>query len=159
MSGHTEAEVVIDAPRDFVFDRTNDLSIWPDMFTEYESVDLLEHDGDTFLFRLTTKPDEEGHKWSWISRRRMIRDEWRIEAHRVEPLRPFSEMRIRWWYEDLDGVTRMRWVQDFTVHPEAPFSDADAVRHISENTPIQMAAIKRYLEDAWQRRSAETATS
>lgn len=148
------AEIVIDAPRPFVYERTNDLSIWPEMFTEYSAVEVLERDKEGFLFRLTTKPDEEGKVWSWVSRRRLIPDEWRIEAHRVEPLRPFSEMRIRWGYEETESGTRLRWEQDFTVHPEAPFDEAAAEQYITEGSRVQMAAIKRYLEDAWRREQA-----
>ena len=149
MAGHTEAEVVIDAPREFVFERTNDLSIWPQMFTEYESVDVLERGENSFVFRLTTKPDEEGEVSSWVSQRRLFPADWRIEAARIEPRQPFSEMQIRWYYDDMDGMTRMRWEQDFTVAPGAPFSEDDAVRYITENSKVQMAAIKEYLESAW----------
>ena len=154
MSGHTRAEIVIDAPRAFVFERTNDLSIWTEMFTEYAAVDVLEHDDTGYLFRLTTKPDEDGKVYSWISRRRLIPDEWRIEAHRVEPLRPFSDMQIRWAYDEAGSGTRLRWEQDFSVHPEAPFDEAAAERYIGQNSVVQMAAIKRYLEEAWQRAQA-----
>jgi len=154
MSGHTQAEIVIDAPRSFVYDRTNDLSIWPEMFTEYSAVEVLERDDDGFLFRLTTKPDEDGKVYSWISRRRLIPDEWRIEAHRVEPLRPFSDMQIRWGYDEVGSGTRLRWEQEFTVHPEAPFDEAAAERYISAGSRVQMAAIKEYLEGAWRRAQA-----
>jgi aromatase len=152
VAGHTETEIVIAAPRDFVFDVTNDLDAWTEMFTEYSSVEILERGPAHFVFRLTTKPDEEGTIRSWISRRDLYRDEWRIEARRLEPLTPFAEMLIRWTYESQDGRTLMRWQQDFIVAPGVAFSESDAEAYITANSEQQMAAIRRYVEAAWSRR-------
>ena len=151
MAGHTENSIIIRAPRAFVFDRTNDLASWPVLFTEYASVDILRHEENYFVFRLTTKPDEGGRSWSWISWRRLYRDEWRIEAARIEPLIPFSSMAIRWFYDAQVKSTLMRWEQDFTVAQAAPFSESDAVAYINQNSAIQMAAIKECLEQEWAR--------
>ena len=37
----------------------NDIERWPELFTEYASAEILERDGDTVRFRLTTHPDPE----------------------------------------------------------------------------------------------------
>lgn len=149
MAGSTNHSIEIHAPRAFVFERTNDLATWTQLFTEYASVDILRKEENYFVFRLTTQPDEEGKSWSWISWRRLYPDEWRIEAARIEPLTPFSSMEIRWYYEEQGPNTLMRWEQEFTVAPTAGFSEADAVAHINQNSKIQMAAIKERLEAAW----------
>jgi hypothetical protein len=151
MAGHTRAEILVDAPREFVFEQTNDLAQWTDMFTEYERVEILDQGPRHFVFRLTTKPDDEGKVYSWTSRRDLYPDEWRIEAARIEPLRPFASMHIQWWYDEQGPSTLMRWEQDFTVAEGAPFSEADAERYITNNSHEQMQAIKKYLEAAWQR--------
>lgn len=152
MSGQTRAEIRIDAPRDFVFDRTNDLDSWTEMFTEYDRVEVLERGPSHFVFRLTTKPDEDGDVHTWISRRDLFKDDWRIEARRLEPLVPFSSMEIRWWYDEVDGGTLMRWQQEFTVADGMPFSEADAEAHISAGSEEQMQAIKRWVEEQWASR-------
>ena len=58
--GHTDNSIVIDAPLDLVWQMTNDLGNWPNLFTEYASVDILENrDNSYFLFRLAMHPDAE----------------------------------------------------------------------------------------------------
>lgn len=153
MAGHTENSIQIDAPVAFVFQRTNDLASWTQLFTEYARVDILQQEENLFVFRLTTHADESGKAWSWISWRRIYPDEWRIEAARIEPLTPFASMHIRWFYDEQANGTRMRWEQDFTVAPTAPFSEADAVEYINRNSKIQMGVIKKRLEDAWRQGS------
>lgn len=150
MAGRTATEIEIAAPPDFVFDLTNDLSRWTEMFTEYESVEILEQGPRHYTFRLTTKPDEEGRSHSWISRRDLFPEESRIEARRLEPLKPFDSMHIQWWYEPAGEGTRMRWQQEFTVADGAGFSERDAEDYITGNSEEQMKSIKRFVEDAWQ---------
>ena len=56
MAGHTDNSVVIDKPIDEVWQRMNDLENWTSLFTEYASVEILEREGNTVKFRLTTHP-------------------------------------------------------------------------------------------------------
>jgi aromatase len=147
MPGHTENEIVIDAPARLVWDMTNDLENWPDLFTEYASVEVLERSGDRVLFRLTMKPDENGTVWSWVSERTAVRDSLTVNAHRVET-GPFAYMRIHWSYEDLGSSTRMRWVQDFAMRPDAPVDDAWMTDNINNNSKVQMATIRHKIETA-----------
>ena len=69
MAAHTDNEVIINAPRDFVWERMMDIESWPDLFSEYAKAEVIEQEGDTVRFRLTTHPDPEydGQVWSWIS--------------------------------------------------------------------------------------------
>ena len=46
MAAHTDNEVVIDAPLDFVWERMMDIERWPDLFTEYAKAEVIEQDGD-----------------------------------------------------------------------------------------------------------------
>ena len=69
MAGHTENEITIAAPLDLVWDMTNDLENWPQLFSEYASVEVLSREGDKTTFRLTMHPDENGTVWSWVSER------------------------------------------------------------------------------------------
>jgi len=55
-------------------------------------------------------------------------------------------MSIEWYFEDADGGTLMRWVQDFSMKPEAPADDEHAEQYMNKNTKEQMAIIKERLE-------------
>jgi aromatase len=145
MAGHTENEIVIDAPLDLTWAVTNDVESWPDLFTEYASAEILERDGDTVKFRLTMHPDENGTVWSWVSERTTDEASHSVKARRVET-GPFDYMNIEWYYDEVDGGTRMRWVQDFHMKPEAPVDDEQMTNRINTNSKIQMGIIKEKVE-------------
>jgi aromatase len=147
MAAHTDNEVVINAPLDVVWERMNDVESWPDLFSEYASAEVLEREGNTVRFRLTTHPDPEydGQVWSWVSERTIDPDSHSVKAHRIET-GPFDHMNIEWYFEPADGGTKMRWVQDFSMKPEAPADDEQAQEYINKNTREQMRVIKERLE-------------
>ena len=78
MAGHTQNEITIAAPLDLVWNMTNDLANWPQLFSEYASVEILNREGNRTTFRLTMHPDENGTVWTaytdfaWIARRHRI---------------------------------------------------------------------------------------
>jgi quercetin dioxygenase-like cupin family protein/ribosome-associated toxin RatA of RatAB toxin-antitoxin module len=144
--GHTDNEILIDAPIGYVWTVTNDVRSWPDLFTEYASVEVLDEAPAAVLFRLTMHPDAEGRVWSWVSERSCDRETWSVRAHRVET-GPFEYMRINWQYEELERRrTRMRWQQEFAMKPDAPIDDAQMTDRLNRNTTGQMAIIKQRIE-------------
>ncbi|MCH5670861.1 cupin domain-containing protein [Streptomyces gilvus] len=146
MPGHTDNEIVVDAPLDFVWEITNDVRSWPDLFTEYSAVEVLESGPDTVTFRLTMHPDDDGNVWSWVSRRETDRASRTARSQRIET-GFFEYMHLRWVYEPTeDGRTRMRWQQDFTMKPQAPIDDAAMQERLNRNTAVQMKAVKHALE-------------
>ncbi|MCW7945631.1 polyketide cyclase [Streptomyces hygroscopicus] len=148
MAGHTDNHIVIDAPMDVVWRMTNDVPNWPGLFSEYASAEVLEHDGDTVVFRLTMHPDEDGQIWSWVSRRTADAQSRTVHAERVET-GPFEYMKIYWEYtQEPGGGVRMRWVQDFHMKPQAPATDEAMTEHLNRNTKVQMALIKEKVEAA-----------
>jgi aromatase len=151
--GHTENSVVIAAGLNLVWEVTNDVARWTELFTEYESVQILHHHGDTVRFRLTMYPDENGIAWSWVSERTVDRQRRRVLAHRVEP-GPFEYMRIRWDYTEVPEGTRMTWVQDFAMRPTAPVDNAGMTERINANSRIQLDIIRDRIETL--ARTAET---
>lgn len=153
-AGHTENAVVIAADLDLVWRVTNDLPQWPDLFSEYASVEILEQTEDTFLFRLTMHPDANGTVWSWVSERTLDAAAHRVSAHRVET-GPFEFMDIEWTYAPVEGGTEMRWVQDFRMRPQAPVDTPTMTTRINANSKVQMALIKAKVEA----RAAETVGS
>ncbi|MCQ6552033.1 SRPBCC family protein [Streptomyces sp. C10-9-1] len=146
MSGHTENEILIDAPLDLVWEVTNDVDHWPQLFTEYASVEVLERDGDRTVFRLTMYPDENGKVWSWVSEREADRAALTVRARRVET-GPFQYMNIRWTYaETPEGAVRMHWTQDFAMKPDAPVDDEWMTENINRNSKVQMGLIRDRIE-------------
>ncbi|MGV9699938.1 SRPBCC family protein [Streptomyces sp. NPDC003470] len=154
MAGHTDNEIVIAAPMTLVWDMTNDIENWPRLFSEYASLEVLERDGDRVTFRLTMHPDEEGRVWSWVSERVADPVTRTVRAHRVET-GPFQYMNIVWEYTETAEGTRMRWIQDFAMKPEAPVDDAGMTENINRNSRTQMALIRDHIEQAaGERRTA-----
>ncbi|MEW1779562.1 SRPBCC family protein [Streptomyces sp. NPDC086777] len=147
MTGHTQNEITIAAPVDLVWDMTNDVANWPQLFSEYASAEILEEDGKKVTFRLTMHPDENGKVWSWVSEREADRRNLRVKARRVET-GPFAHMDILWRYEEVPAGTRMVWTQDFAMKPEAPVDDDWMTDNINKNSKIQMALIRDKIEKA-----------
>jgi aromatase len=147
MAGHTDNAIVINAPIELTWKITNDVATWPELFTEYAAAEILHTEGDTVRFRLTMHPDEQGRVWSWVSERTADASTWTVRARRVEP-GPFEFMHILWTYEPVDGGTRMRWVQDFAMRPDAPVDDDAMTTRINENSKLQMAVIRDKVEQA-----------
>ena len=147
MAAHTDNEVVIGAPLELVWDRMMDIEGWPNLFSEYAKAEVIERDGDTIQFRLTTHPDPEynGQVWSWTSERIADPATHSSKSRRIET-GPFQYMNIEWFFEAVDEGTRMRWVQDFSMKPEAPATDDVVEANMNKNTKIQMALIKEKLE-------------
>jgi aromatase len=155
MPAHTDNEVVIDAPLDFVWERMMDIERWPSLFSEYANAEVLEQEGDTVRFRLTTHPDPDydGQVWSWVSERVADPAAHKSKSRRIET-GPFEFMDIEWYFEETDGGTRMRWVQDFSMKPEAPADDDQAEQYMNKNTKEQMGVIKGRLEEEAVNRSS-----
>jgi aromatase len=145
MPAHTDNSIVINAPIDKVWEITNDVENWPNLFTEYAEANILERDGNTVRFRLTMHPDKDGKVWSWVSERTSDPTTRTVKAHRIET-GPFEYMNIEWYYEPADGGTKMRWVQDFAMKPGAPMNDEQAQEYINTNTRTQMSIIKERVE-------------
>jgi len=152
MAVRTDNEIVIDAPLDLVWDVTNDVEGWTNLFTEYAEATILERDGATIRFRLSMHPDENGKVWSWVSERTPDPATRTVKARRIET-GPFEFMNIEWYYEPAGDGTKMRWVQEFHMKPGAPANDEQMEQYINTNTKKQMAIIKEKVE----RKAAETA--
>ncbi|MFF4607716.1 SRPBCC family protein [Streptomyces sp. NPDC001339] len=145
MPGHTENDITIAAPLDLVWDITNDIEDWPQLFSEYASVEVLSREGDKTTFRLTMHPDDNGTVWSWVSERVVDRRNRSVRARRVET-GPFEHMDIHWRYTEIPGGTSMHWTQDFAMKPQAPVDDKGMTDLINRNSRIQMELIRDKIE-------------
>jgi aromatase len=143
----TDNAVVIERPLEEVWERMNDVEAWPGLFSEYAKAEVIEQEGNTVKFRLTTFPDPEydGQVWTWVSERTVDPDSHSVKAHRIET-GPFEFMNIEWYFEPKDGGTEMRWVQEFSMKPTAPATNDQAEDYLNKNTKEQMRVIKERLE-------------
>ena len=81
--GHTANSIVIKAPYDLVFDISNDIERWTELFGgEYTDAKVLEREGNKITFQLT---DDEGN--SWQSFRLLFKDNYFAYAQKKEPTR------------------------------------------------------------------------
>ena len=110
--------MVIAAPLPLVWEITNDVARWTELFTEYAV------GGDPATATATPSgsgspctPTRTGWSWSWVSERTADPATRQVRAHRVET-GPFEYMRIHWRYDEVPGGTRMTWVQDFAMKPD-----------------------------------------
>ena len=147
MSAHVDNDIVIDAPMDLVWDMTNDIESWPDLYSEYSDAIVLERRDGTILFRLSLHPDENGTVWSWVSSRTPDPATRTVRSHRVET-GVFKYMSIFWEYLPADAGVRMRWVQDFEMKAGAPIDDEGMRARLERNTRVQMALIRDKVEAA-----------
>jgi aromatase len=145
MSKRTDNFIIINAPLSLVWDITNDVENWHNLFTEYAEAKILERKGNTVKFRLTMHPDKNGKVWSWVSERTTDPTTHSVKAHRVET-GPFEFMNIEWYYEPVEGGTKMRWVQEFHMKDDAPVNDDWMENNINTNTKVQMGIIKEKIE-------------
>jgi aromatase len=145
MAGHTDNAVVIDAPMSLVWELTNDVASWPQLFSEYRSAEILERAGDTIRFRLTMHPDPAGNVWSWVSERTTSLATRTVRAYRVET-GWFEYMHILWSYRSTPDGVEMRWIQDFAMKPDSPVDEATMTARLNYNTTVQQERIKGLVE-------------
>ena len=115
--------IIIKKPIEEVFDITNDIEQWPNLFTEYAKAEILEKSDSYIKFRLTTCPDEKGMQSSWISERFIDKKNWTITAKRLDPIYPFQYMDIEWIYRTVKEGTEMIWKQKFSMDCKSGFLD------------------------------------
>lgn len=159
--GHTRNTITINAPYEKVFDVSNDIARWSDLFGgEYVKSEVLEKKGNQITFRLT---DDEGK--SWVSKRWLYRDLKFAYASRHEPMFPFKYMKIIWLYNETSAqtaeqsgrdlaknkvlggpATEMIWIQDFQMDPKAKFTDTQVEGFVNQHSTHNMKIFKDVIE-------------
>ena len=140
--GHTCNSIVINAPYDLVFDISNHIERWTELFgDEYVKAEILNREGNKITFRLT---DDEGK--SWISFRLLLKDNYFAYAQRQDPLFPFRYMKIIWLYTPIEEGIKMTWIQDFEMDSKAKFNDAKVEGFINKHSHDNMRIFKEVME-------------
>jgi aromatase len=152
MPGHVDNAVTIAAPMQLVWDLTNDIESWPQLFSEYSEAKILDERDGTIRFELALHPDQNGKVWRWVSARTPDPQTRTVRSQRVET-GVFKYMWIFWEYLETEQGVRMRWVQDFEMKPGAPLDDSGMQERINGNMKVQMNLIKEKIEAAAAGRS------
>ena len=83
---------------------------------------------------------------TWQSNRILDKENYQCIADREEPKFPFKYMHIKWIYEEVLQGTKMLWIQDFEMNPEAGYSDEKAEQLINQHSKDNMEKIKKIIE-------------
>lgn len=142
--GHTRNSIIINAPYSLVFDISNHIERWTELFgKEYAKADVLERKGNEITFRLT---DEDGK--SWVSKRWLHKDQWFAVASRHDPMFPFEYMKIAWFYVQKPDGIEMIWIQDFKLDPKfTKFTEAQIEGFINKHSQDNMKIFKKVIEE------------
>jgi len=141
--GHTVNSIVINAPYELVFDISNKIERWTELFGhEYAKADVLERKDNEITFRLT---DEDGK--AWVSKRWLYKDLKFAYAQRWEPLFPFKYMKIVWFYTETPEGIKMSWIQDFDMDPNFTKYTAEQIEgFINKHSQDNMKIFKTVIE-------------
>lgn len=140
--GHTCNSIVINAPYDLVFDISNDIPRWTELFGgEYKKAEVVSKAGNKITFRLT---DDEGKSWQSI--RLLFKDNYFTYAERETPKFPFQYMKIIWLYTPKDNGVELTWIQHFTMDEKAKFNDTQVEGFINKHSQENLKIFKSIIE-------------
>jgi aromatase len=140
--GHTCNSIIINAPYEKVFDISNDIPRWTELFgAEYQKAEVVKKEANKITFRLT---DEEGKSWqSW---RLLFKDNYFAYAEREEPKFPFKFMKIVWLYTPKADGIEITWIQHFEMDEKAKFNDEQVEGFINKHSQENLKIFKEVIE-------------
>jgi len=142
--GHTCNSIIINAPYDLVFDISNDIVRWTELFgTEYKKAEILKKEANKITFRLTDDEDK-----SWVSWRLLFKDNYFTYSERFEPKFPFEYMKIIWLYTPKASGIELTWIQHFKMDEKAKFSDEQVEGFINKHSQENLLIFKKVVEKA-----------
>jgi aromatase len=142
--GHTCNSIIINAPYDLVFDISNDIPRWTELFgTEYRKAEILKKETNKITFRLTDDEDK-----SWVSWKLLFKDNFFTYAERQEPKFPFNFMKIIWLYTQKPQGVELTWIQHFEMDAKAKFNDEQVEGFINKHSKENLLIFKKVIEAA-----------
>ncbi len=143
--GHTRNSIIVNAPFDNVYDTSNHIERWTELFgDEYVKAEVLKKEGKRIDFRLT---DNEGN--SWTSHRMLFKENMLAYAQKNEPTFPFKYMKIIWLYTPVEGGILMTWIQDFEMDPKAKYNDEQVEGFINKHSQDNLKIFKKVIEEEY----------
>ena len=146
--GHTCNSIIINAPYAKVFDISNDIPRWTELFGgEYKKAEVVKKEANKITFRLT---DDEGKSWqSW---RLLYKENYFAYAEREEPKSPFKYMKIIWLYTYKPEGIEMTWIQHFEMDEKAKFNDQQVEGFINTHSRDNLKIFKEVIERESQKK-------
>ncbi len=142
--GHTCNSIIIKAPYDLVFDISNDIPRWTELFgSEYKKAEILKKEANKITFRLTDDEDK-----TWVSWRLLYKDNFFTYSERYEPKFPFNYMKIIWLYTLKPEGVELTWIQHFQMDEKAKFSDEQVEGFINKHSQENLLIFKKVIEEA-----------
>ena len=142
--GHTCNSIIINAPYDLIFDISNDIPRWTELFgDEYKKAEIVEKKDNKITFRLT---DDEGK--SWVSWRLLYKDKFFTYSERHDPKFPFKYMKIIWLYTQKPEGMELTWIQHFEMDDQAKFNDEQVEGFINKHSKDNLKIFKNVIEKA-----------
>ena len=142
--GHTCNSIIINAPYDLVFDISNDIPRWTELFGgEYKKAEIVKKEDNKITFRLTDDEDK-----SWESFRLLFKHKFFTYSERHEPKFPFKYMKIIWLYTQKPEGVLLTWIQHFEMDDKAKFNDEQVEGFINKHSKDNLLIFKRVIEEA-----------
>lgn len=140
--GHTCNAIIINAPYDLVFDISNDITRWTELFgNEYKKTEVVKKEANKITFRLTDEDDK-----SWQSWRLLFKERNFAYAEREDPKFPFKFMKIIWLYTQKPEGVEMVWIQHFEMDEKAKYNDLQIEGFINEGSGHNLKIFKQIIE-------------
>ena len=142
--GHTCNSIIINAPYDLIFNISNDIPRWTELFgDEYKKAEIVEKKDNKITFRLTDDEDK-----SWISWRLLFKDKFFTYSERHDPKFPFKYMKIVWLYTQKPEGIELAWIQYFEMDDKAKFNDEQVEGFINKHSKDNLKIFKNVIEKA-----------
>jgi len=142
--GHTCNSIIIKASYDLVFDISNDIPRWTELFgSEYKKAEIVKKEDNKITFRLTDDEDK-----SWVSWRLLYKDKFFTYSERQEPKFPFKYMKIVWLYTQRPEGVELTWIQHFEMDDKAKFNDEQVEGFINKHSKDNLLIFKNVIEKA-----------
>lgn len=137
--------IVIKGSVDQIFDITNDIDRWSELFVEYHHSKVLKRENYGRFSRLEFElGNAEGQTWqSW---RILDHQEHLALAQRGKPMFPFKYMHLTWKYEQVEDGVLMTWIQDFEMDLKAPKTNEEALEYMIHHMEENQKHFKEVLE-------------
>ncbi len=140
--GHTCNSIIINAPYDVIFDISNTIPRWTELFGgEYKEAIVVKKEKNKITFKLT---DKEGRTWQ--SFRLLFKENYLAYAEREEPKFPFEFMKIIWLYTPKPEGIELTWIQHFKMDSKAAFTDEQVEGFINQHSKENLKIFKAVIE-------------
>ena len=140
--GHTCNSIIINAPYDLIFDISNTIPRWTELFGgEYKEAIVVKKEKNKITFKLTDKEER-----TWQSFRLLFKENYLAYAEREEPKFPFEFMKIIWLYNPKPEGIELTWIQHFKMDRKAAFTDEQVEGFINQHSKENLKIFKAVIE-------------